>query len=73
MSLFKAVIEAWPHSTGEGSNKDQERAGPRKNTFLLQAENMKDAVYIAGLIAQGIEVNPMVWQAPIVLLERKEF
>jgi len=72
MSTFKAVIEAWPHSTGNGSLKDQEAAGPRRNTFVFNADNMKNAVYIAGLIAQGIEVNPMVWKAPIVSLERKE-
>jgi hypothetical protein len=63
-------IEAWPHSTGRGQEVDQAQAGKREQTFVVSAQDAKDALERAELIAQGMRTNPMVWRAPIIEIRK---
>jgi hypothetical protein len=65
---WKITIEAWPHSTGNGSHKDQEAAGERSKDYVIRAEGMAAAVEFAEAIAMGVRSNPMVWRAPIIAI-----
>jgi len=69
------TIEAWPHSTGNGADKDQLAAGDRTQKFAVRAEGMADAFRCAEFIAQGMRTNPMVWRAPItaIVKENEQF
>ena len=69
MAKWKATIECWPHSTGNGALKDQELAGERHQTFEFDAENMREALHHATLISDGMRTNPIVWQTPIRAIE----
>ena len=64
------TIEAWPHSTGKGQDVDQAAAGERVQFYYVDAHCIKDALGYAACIAQGMESNPMVWQAPITATRR---
>lgn len=68
MRMWKITIEAWPHSTGNGCDRDQLAAGDRSKDYVVLAEGMADAFRLAEAIASGVRANPMVWQAPIVAI-----
>lgn len=65
MDRWKVQIEAWPHSTGSGIEKDQKQVGERVQIYCVRAIDIADALKCAELIAQGMRSNPMVWRAPI--------
>lgn len=62
-------IEIYPHSTGEGADKDAEACGGRLHDHLVVAETADEALSRSGLIAIGIAVNPRVWKAFVTKLE----
>lgn len=70
MDKWAITIEAWPHSSGQGHDKDQESCGPRTKIHHTRANNIEQAMMHAKLIAEGIERNPMVWQAPITAIQK---
>ena len=61
MDKWRITIEAWPHSTGQGADKDQLQAGKRRQHFVVEATDHGDAVKLGEHIAQGMRTNPMVW------------
>jgi hypothetical protein len=69
MSVWRATIEVWPHSTGNGREADQAACGPRRREITFNAESARDALRLAELVSEGIRTNPMVWQAPVSKLE----
>lgn len=71
MSTFKIVIHVWPHSTGNGADKDQLQAGEKIRTLHVEADSLEDALKMAKLYRDGIETNPMVWKAPIWMILRE--
>lgn len=58
-------IKAWPHSTGRGQEIDQAQAGEPESTFVVKANDMKEALKCGELIVMGMRTNPIVWLAPI--------
>ena len=62
---YKINIDVWPHSTGEGGEKDRAACGPATQGYNIHANDFSHAVEQAKLLAKGIEANPRVWQAPI--------
>lgn len=68
VSRWQVTIEAWPHSTGDGAEADQEACGERSVTHVVGAEDIDHALRIANLIREGVLRNPRVWQAPIVAI-----
>lgn len=69
---WMVTIEACPHSSGNGSEKDQEAAGLRHQTFVVRAEGMAAALEAAEHIATGMRANPMVWRAPITQIIQEQ-
>jgi hypothetical protein len=69
MSLWRAEIQAWPHSTGAGQDVDQDACGPRRHSIDITADTIDGAVRQAKLFAAGVCTNPRVWQAPIYKVE----
>jgi hypothetical protein len=67
---WKVTIEAWPHFTGQGREADQAKAGQRVQTYRVGAVDIRRALLCAEHIASGMRSNPMVWQAPIMAIER---
>jgi hypothetical protein len=65
MNRWRITIEAWPHSTGKGADKDQALAGEREQTFHVVAYDIREAMKLADCISEGMQSNPMVWKAPI--------
>lgn len=70
MERWQITIEAWPHSTGNTREKDQEAAGERLQSYYVDAENIKEAVRIGGYISEAMQSNPAVWRAPITAIMR---
>ena len=62
---YRITIRVWPHSTGAGKDADQKAVGDEEQRFIVSAADFDDAVRQSKLLARGIEVNPMVWKAPI--------
>lgn len=71
MDAWKITIEAWPHSTGRGQAIDQKDAGERSASYVVRAQDAKDALQFAEAIAMGIRSNPMVWRAPITAIVKE--
>lgn len=70
MCKWAVTIEIWPHSTGRGQSIDQKEAGERVHTLTVEADDIHRALKAVKLFTDGIETNPMVWQAPIMKIER---
>lgn len=70
MDKWRVTLQAWPHSTGRGADQDQKDAGEREQTYTVHADTLERAAKAAAEIARAVESNPMVWQAPIMRLER---
>ena len=70
MMKWEITIEAWPHSNGQGADKDQEACGPRSQVFHTRAETIDQALVHAHMAAAGMKTNPMMWQAPIMSVRR---
>lgn len=66
MRRWRIAIEARPHSTGNGNEADQKLAGDRIAYFYVDAGDISDAVKMARCFSQGMQHNPMVWEAVIV-------
>lgn len=64
------VIEAWPHSTGNGKEADQALAGERIQYYYVDAEDIKAALKLGLCIAGGMKSNPAVWEAPITSIAK---
>lgn len=62
-------IEVYPHSSGDGAERDIEACGGRFHDQLIFADGADEALSRASLIALGIAKNPRVWQANIVKIE----
>lgn len=58
-------IEAWPYSLEEGRDVAQALAGPRVQSFVVPASDIKAALAQAELFRAGMLTNPYVWEAPI--------
>ncbi|CAB4953340.1 unannotated protein [freshwater metagenome] len=58
-------IEAWPYSLEEGRDVAQALAGPRVQTFIVPAGDIRAALAKAELFRDGMLTNPHVHQAPI--------
>lgn len=69
LRAWNTRIEVYPHSTGEGAEKDVEACGGKFHDHVVGAETVDDALSRAVLIAIGISVNPRVWKAFVVKLE----
>lgn len=66
MRTWRITVEAWPYSTGAGSEADQKAAGARSANYDVKADGLRDVVRLAEAIAMGVSANPHVWRAPIV-------
>ncbi len=67
---WRAEIHVWPHSTERGNETDQREAGDRVRFIEVTAHSIREALFIVEHYRDGIMTNPMVWQAPIVKLEK---
>jgi hypothetical protein len=65
VNRWHIIIEAWPHSTGNGQTADQAAAGERVQSYYVDAEDIAAALKMATCIVNGMLSNPMVWHAPI--------
>lgn len=65
MDRWQVTIQCWPHSSGKGASVDQELAGPREQTYYVNAEDIEGALKMAKCISQGMCANPATWRAPI--------
>lgn len=70
MYRWRAELDVWPHSTGNGGEADQQAAGGRHQTVEVAAGCITEALRRVELYQRGILTNPAVWQAPIRKLER---
>jgi hypothetical protein len=71
---WSVTIEAWPYSTGKGCDHDQKNAGDRVQCFMVEADNISEAMKLAKAIQTGMKASPHVWEAPIYGIERaKDF
>jgi len=68
MDRWMITIEAWPHSTDNGNEEDQKRAGDRSKNYVVRAIDAAQALEFAEAIAMGVRSNPMVWRAPITAI-----
>lgn len=62
---YLICIEAWPYSLEEGQDVAQALAGPRVQSFIVPANDIKAALAQAELFRNGMLTNPYVWEAPI--------
>lgn len=70
MAKWNVTIESWPHSTGNGADKDQQAAGERTRVIVVDAEDIEGALKAAKIFVEGMKTNPMVWQAPIMSITK---
>lgn len=49
---------------------DREACGPEYQTVVFRAADLRDAMTSADLFRMGIKINPRVWIAEIVRLEK---
>jgi hypothetical protein len=71
MADWQIKIEAWPHSSGNGADKDQAACGWREKEFVVRADDFDAAHTLAKAIVAGVRSNPAVWQAPITSIAMK--
>lgn len=68
---WKITIEAWPHSIGGQSQAETQVAcGGRIHTFKHFCSDFSEAFEAATLLSKGMLTNPVMWQAPIVSIQR---
>ena len=69
---WEAEIHVWPHSTGNGQCADQKAVGGGVRKVEVIAHRIDDALKLVNLYRDGIETNPMVWQAVVYGIVRKQ-
>lgn len=65
---WKVSMNVWPHSTGDGQEKDRAKVTPLTRDFDIRATDFNDAVNQAKLLQRGVASAEWVWQAPITSL-----
>lgn len=74
MDHWELTVRVSPHSSGEGQETDLKACGgQRLHTIKVVADSADDALRQAHILRQGIEINPRVWHAHVVKIERVSF
>jgi hypothetical protein len=70
---WKITIAVYAHSTGNGAVADKKAAGAEDGDhyFYVDADDFRTAAKMAACFSEGVKSHPMVWEAPIIGVNRQ--